>query len=49
MFNIKYIGNMQGLTNEFYRSIVFETGEFERPIFDCMSFVGITSVDAELQ
>ena len=37
-FNIKCIGKLPGLTNEFERSPVFETGEFERPKFDCMSF-----------
>ena len=28
-FYIKYIGNLLGLTNEFQRSMVFETGEFD--------------------
>ena len=36
-FNIKCIGKLSGPTNEFERSLVFETGEFERPKFDCMS------------
>ena len=35
-FNIKYIGKLPGPTNEFEQSLVFETGEFERPKFDCM-------------
>ena len=34
-FNIKYIGKLPGPTNEFERSLEFETGEFERPKFDC--------------
>ena len=34
-FNIKCIGKLLGPTNEFERSMVFETGEFERPKFDC--------------
>ena len=34
-FNIKCIGKLLGPTNEFERSLVFETGEFERPKFDC--------------
>ena len=34
-FNIKCIGKLPGLTNEFERYLVFETGEFERPKFDC--------------
>ena len=34
-FNIKCIEKWLGLTNEFERSLVFETGEFERPMFDC--------------
>ena len=33
-FYIKYIGNSPGLRNEFQRSMVLETGEFERPKFD---------------
>ena len=36
-FNIKCIGKLTGPTNEFERSLVFETGEFERPKFDCIS------------
>ena len=36
-FNIKCIGKLLGPTNEFERSLVFETGEFERPKFDCIS------------
>ena len=36
-FNIKCIGKSPGLTNEFERSLVFETGEFERPKFDCIN------------
>ena len=35
-FNIKCIGKLPGPTNEFERSLVFETGEFERPKFDCI-------------
>ena len=35
-FNINCIGKLPGPTNEFERSLVFETGEFERPKFDCM-------------
>ena len=34
-FNIKCIGKLPGPTNEFERSLVFETGEFERLKFDC--------------
>ena len=34
-FNIKCIGKLLGPRNEFERSLVFETGEFERPKFDC--------------
>ena len=36
--NIKCIGKLLGPTNEFERSLVFETAEFERPKFDCMTF-----------
>ena len=35
-FNIKCIGKLRGPTNEFERSLVFETGKFERPKFDCI-------------
>ena len=35
-FNIKCIGKLLGPTNEFEGSLVFETGEFERPKFDCI-------------
>ena len=35
-FNIKCIGKLPGPKNEFQRSLVFETGEFERPKFDCI-------------
>ena len=35
-FKIKYMGKLLGPTNEFERSLVFETGEFERPKFDCI-------------
>ena len=34
-FNTKCIGKLPGLTNEFERSLVFETSEFEPPKFDC--------------
>ena len=34
-FNIKCMGKLPGPTNEFEGSLVFETGEFERPKFDC--------------
>ena len=34
-FNIKCIGKLPGPTNELERSLVFETGEFERPKFNC--------------
>ena len=37
-FNIKCIGKLPGPTNEFDGSLVFETGEFERPKFDCIMF-----------
>ena len=37
-FNIIFIGKLPGLMNEFQRSLVFETGEFERPKFDCMTY-----------
>ena len=30
-FYIEYIGNLPGLTNEFWQSMLFETGEFQRP------------------
>ena len=33
--NIKCIGKLPGPTNEFERSLVLETGEFEGPKFDC--------------
>ena len=36
-FSIKCIGKLPGPTNEFERSLVFETGEFERPKFDCIT------------
>ena len=35
VFNIKCIGKLPGPMNEFELSLVFETGEFERPKFDC--------------
>ena len=35
IFNNKCIGKLQGPTNEFEQTLVFETGEFERPKFDC--------------
>ena len=41
-FNIKCIGKLPGPTNEFERSLVFETGEFERPKFDCISVCSIS-------
>ena len=44
-FNIKCIGKLPGPTNEFERSLVFETGEFERPKFDCTLFA--TSIGCE--
>ena len=31
------MGKLPGLTNEFEGSLVFETGEFERPKFDCIA------------
>ena len=34
-FNIKCIGKLPGPTNEFEPSLVFETGVFQRPKFDC--------------
>ena len=37
VFFIKYIGNLPGLTNEFWQSMVFETGRVERPKFNCTS------------
>ena len=37
-FNIKCIGKLPGPTNEFERSQVFETDEFERPKFDCINY-----------
>ena len=37
-FNIKCIGKLPGPTNKFERSLVFETGEFERPKLDCIMF-----------
>ena len=38
-FNIKCKGKLLGPTNEFERSLVFETGEFERPKFDCINIL----------
>ena len=35
-FNIKCKGKLPGPKNEFEQSLVFETGEFERPKFDCI-------------
>ena len=35
-FYIKCTRKLPGPTNEFERSLVFETGEFERPKFDCI-------------
>ena len=35
-FDIKCIGKLLGPMNEFERSLVFETGEFERPKIDCI-------------
>ena len=35
-FNIKCIWKFPGPTNEFELSLVFETGEFEQPKFDCI-------------
>ena len=35
-FNIKCKCKSPGPKNEFERSLVFETGEFERPKFDCI-------------
>ena len=35
-FNIKCIGILPGPTKEFEQSLVFKTGEFERPKFDCI-------------
>ena len=37
-FSIKYMGKLMGPTTEFQRSMVFETGEFERPKMDCIHF-----------
>ena len=38
-------GELQGQRYEFERSLVFETGEFERPKFDCtLSDVRLDSV-----
>ena len=39
-FNIKCIGKFLGPTNEFERSLVFETGEFVRSKFDCILLQG---------
>ena len=41
-FNIKCIGKLSGPTKEFERSQVFETGEFERPKFDCIYMYEVT-------
>ena len=38
-FNIKCIGKLPGPTNEFEQTLVFETGEFERPKFDCTCII----------
>ena len=38
-FNIKCIEKLLGPTNKFEGSLVFETGEFERPKFDCIRFI----------
>ena len=37
VFCINYIGKLSGPTHEFEPSLVFETGEFERPKFDCIN------------
>ena len=42
-FNIKCIWKLSGPTNEFERSLVFETGEFERPKIDCIWLSGYSS------
>ena len=42
-FNIKCIGRLPGPTNELERSLVFETGEFERPKFDCILDLFLTT------
>ena len=36
-FNIKCIGKLPEPTNEFEWSLVFDTGKFERPKFDCIN------------
>ena len=43
-FNIKCIGKLPGPRNKFERSLVFETGEFERPKFDCIYNLGNITV-----
>ena len=47
-FNIKCMGKLPGLTNEFEGSLVFETGEFERPKFDCICKVQINRKEIRL-
>ena len=47
-FNIKCIGKLQGLTNGFERSLVFETGEFERPKFDCITYLSVDLAHHEI-
>ena len=47
-FYTEYIGKLPGLTNEFQRSMVFETDEFERPKFHCISLYEVcTSKDIQ--
>ena len=44
-FNIKCIGKLPGPTNEFKRSLVLETGEFERPKFECFYILNVAALD----
>ena len=44
-FYIKYIGKLQGLVNEFHRSMVFETVEFERPKFNCSGLIASFKIE----
>ena len=43
-FNIKCMGKLPGPRNEFERSLVFETGEFEGPKFDCSCHINLNNL-----
>ena len=46
-FHIKCIGKLPGPTNEFEQSLVYETGEFERPKIDCTFFFSDKGISRE--